>query len=169
MYGPAPVSVGKYAQIFIDNLVNLLAQKTFWCVFEKYVGSSHEHQFSRNQGARLVSWVVLRLTAPVTWNSLSVAHELWVRASPTGALNLGAVKALYSTLYPCFVREGIFTSSRSSKPWSCKNLYLFLRATDTARSFRRGRYSARHNAFAPSCILQRGIERLLEHNFTPAR
>jgi hypothetical protein len=102
------------------------------------------------------------------WLSL-LENKAWLRASPTGALNLSAVKALYSALYPCFVREGIFTSSRSSKPWSCKNLYLFLRATDTARSFRRGRYSARHSAFAPSCILQRGIERLLEHNFTPAR
>jgi hypothetical protein len=86
-----------------------------------------------------------------------------IRASPTDALNNSAVKALYSALYLYFAREAIFTSNRNSKFWSCKNMYLFLRARDSARSFQSCKYSARDSAFAPSSILQHHLERLLEH------
>jgi hypothetical protein len=57
-----------------------------------------------------------------------------VRASPTVALNFGAVKALCSALHPCFVREAIFTSNRSSKFWSCKTGYVVVSARDLYRA-----------------------------------
>jgi hypothetical protein len=44
----------------------------------------------------------------------SPESRVHLRASPIAVLNLGAVKALCSTLYPCFAREDIFTSNRSS-------------------------------------------------------
>jgi hypothetical protein len=43
-----------------------------------------------------------------------------LRASPTDALNFGAVKTVYSALDQRLGREAMFTSNRSSKHWGCK-------------------------------------------------